>query len=181
MIWQLSNTGYNKFEFKMLRKVKLLRKTKRMLKVIIISLMQNSLRVDASSFLENNPLLKPSLNFREKRASFGAPWMIPESALKGITRFWEYLSIFMVKIFWNFETQKSSESLPNRNCYLWPRPLSIRNRYVHFFTLKLFPTMSSAKDRPWATEIPLRNAMNSYSSIFCGSFCILASYNYTCI
>ena len=49
--------------------------------------MQNSLRVDASSLLENNPLLKPSLDFREKRASFGAPWMIPESALKGITRF----------------------------------------------------------------------------------------------
>ena len=71
----------------MLRKVKLLRKPKRMLKLIIISLMQNSLRVDASSFLENNLLLKPSSNFREKRASFGAPWMIPESALKGIMRF----------------------------------------------------------------------------------------------
>lgn len=84
----------------MLRKVKLLRKPKRMLIVIIISLMQNSLRVDASSFLENNLLLKPSLNFREKRSSFGAPWMIPESALKGITRFFKIfnLSIFAEKI-----------------------------------------------------------------------------------
>ena len=70
----------------MLRKVKLLRKPKRMLKVIIISLMQNSLRVDASPFLEFNPLSNPMWSLKEKRASFGAPWMIPESALKGIMR-----------------------------------------------------------------------------------------------
>ena len=57
-----------------------------MLKVIIISLMQNSLRVDASPFLEFNPLSNPMWSLKEKRASFGAPWMIPESALKGIMR-----------------------------------------------------------------------------------------------
>ena len=56
-----------------------------MLKVIIISLMQNSLRVDALPFLEINPLSKQ----KEKRASFAAPWMIPESALKGIPRFYK--------------------------------------------------------------------------------------------
>ena len=71
----------------MLRKVKLLRKPKRMLKVIIISLMQNSLRVDALPFLEINPLSKQ----KERRASFAAPWMIPESALKGITRFYKII------------------------------------------------------------------------------------------
>ena len=63
-----------------------------MLKVIIISLMQNSLRVDAWPFLEINPLSKQSL--KEKRASFGAPWMIPESALKGIMRFYKKILDF---------------------------------------------------------------------------------------
>ena len=76
------------FGLKMLRKVKLLRKPKRMFRVIIISLMLNSLRVDGWSFLKMNPLTKPtSINSRGKRMSFGAPWMIPESALKGIKRF----------------------------------------------------------------------------------------------
>ena len=136
MIWQLSSTGYNKFEFKMLRKVKLLWKPKRMLKVIIISLMQNSLRVDASPFLEFNPLSNPMWSLKEKRASFGAPWMIPESALKGIMRSYKIIldiqRNFVQQIFWIFKTQKSSESLPNWNCYFWPWPLSIWNWYVDF-------------------------------------------------
>ena len=78
------------FALKMLRKVKLLRKPKRMLcRVIIISLVLNSLRVDGSPFLKMNR--KPtSINSRGKRMSFGAPWMIPESALKGVKRFWGY-------------------------------------------------------------------------------------------